>query len=87
MRGFLFQQKAQGIPTPTATLARRASGQKHAQETYARQAVVLRQQGPSENLRLEDVLDAQPVAQEVVVRLKAVALNHRDVWSRSGSGS
>lgn len=51
------------------------------------QAIVLRQQGAPENLRLEDVPDQQPAAQEVVVRLKAAALNHRDVWIRSGSGT
>jgi zinc-binding alcohol dehydrogenase/oxidoreductase len=50
-------------------------------------AVVLRQPGPAENLRLEDVPDPAPGAEEVVVRLKAAALNHRDVWIRSGTGA
>jgi NADPH:quinone reductase-like Zn-dependent oxidoreductase len=48
---------------------------------------MLRQQGAPENLRLETVPDPQPQAHEVVVRLKAAALNHRDVWIRSGRGA
>jgi zinc-binding alcohol dehydrogenase/oxidoreductase len=51
------------------------------------QAIVLRQQGAPENLRLAEVPDPQPAAHEVVIRLKAAALNHRDVWIRSGSGT
>jgi len=47
-------------------------------------AIVLRQLGEAENLRLEEVPDPQPGPQEVVVRLKAAALNHRDVWIRRG---
>jgi zinc-binding alcohol dehydrogenase/oxidoreductase len=50
-------------------------------------AVVLRQPGPAENLRLEEIPDPAPGADEVVVRLKAAALNHRDVWIRSGTGA
>jgi len=50
-------------------------------------AVVLREPGPAENLRLEDVPDPVAGAGEVVVRLKAAALNHRDVWIRSGTGA
>lgn len=51
------------------------------------QAVVLRQPGPAENLRLEEIPDPAPGTDEVVVRLKAAALNHRDVWIRSGTGA
>ncbi|MGE3539278.1 MAG: zinc-binding dehydrogenase [Candidatus Tectimicrobiota bacterium] len=51
------------------------------------QAIVLRRQGPPETLRLEEVPDPQPGAQEAVVRLQAAALNHRDVWIRSGGGA
>jgi NADPH:quinone reductase-like Zn-dependent oxidoreductase len=51
------------------------------------QAVVLRAPGPAENLRLEDVADPVPGAGEVIVRLAAAALNHRDVWIRSGTGA
>jgi NADPH:quinone reductase-like Zn-dependent oxidoreductase len=47
-------------------------------------AVVLRELGEADNLRLEEVPDPQPRAGEVVVRLKAAALNHRDVWIRRG---
>jgi len=47
-------------------------------------AVVLRELGPAANLRLDEVPDPVPGAGEVVVRLKAAALNHRDVWIRLG---
>ena len=47
-------------------------------------AIVLRELGEAENLRLEEVPDPQPGPGEVVVRLKAAALNHRDVWIRRG---
>ena len=50
-------------------------------------AVVLREPGPAGNLRLEEVPDPTPGADEVIVRLKAAALNHRDVWIRSGTGA
>ena len=50
-------------------------------------AVVLREPGSAENLRLEDVPDPVPGSGEVVVRLRAGALNHRDVWIRSGTGA
>ena len=45
---------------------------------------MLHELGPAENLHLQDVPDPQPKAGEVVVRLKAAALNHRDVWIRKG---
>ena len=50
-------------------------------------AIVLREPGAPENLALEEVEDPSPGADEVVVRLKAAALNHRDVWIRSGTGA
>ena len=50
-------------------------------------AVVLREPGPAENLRLEDVPDPVAGAGEVIVRLSAAALNHRDIWIRSGTGA
>jgi NADPH:quinone reductase-like Zn-dependent oxidoreductase len=43
-------------------------------------AIVLRELGAAENLRLEEAPDPQPGAGEAVVRLKAAALNHRDVF-------
>jgi NADPH:quinone reductase-like Zn-dependent oxidoreductase len=48
------------------------------------QAIVLREIGGPEKLKLETVPDPQPGPGEVVVRLKAAALNHRDVWIRRG---
>lgn len=47
-------------------------------------AILLRELGPADNLQLEKVPDPQPGPGEVVVRLKAAALNHRDVWIRKG---
>ncbi|HEY8461274.1 MAG TPA: zinc-binding dehydrogenase, partial [Blastocatellia bacterium] len=47
-------------------------------------AIILRELGAAENLKLEDAPDPQPGAGEVVVRLKAAALNHRDlfIWQK-----
>ena len=50
-------------------------------------AIVLREPGPAERLKLEQVPDPAPGPGEVVVRLRAAALNHRDVWIRSGTGA
>jgi NADPH:quinone reductase-like Zn-dependent oxidoreductase len=47
-------------------------------------AVVLRALGPPENLQLEEIPDPTPGPGEVIVGLKAAALNHRDVWIRLG---
>src|SRR5215813_8932267 len=47
-------------------------------------AVVLRELGGPENLRSEEIADPQPNANEVVVRLKAAAINHRDLFIRQG---
>src|SRR5438094_2360520 len=47
-------------------------------------AIVLREIGGPEVLRLETIADPAPGPGEVVVRLKAAALNHRDVWIRKG---
>ena len=47
-------------------------------------AVVLRALGDPEVLQLEDASDPQPDPGEVVVRLRAAALNHRDIWIRTG---
>jgi NADPH:quinone reductase-like Zn-dependent oxidoreductase len=47
-------------------------------------AVVLRELGDPDVLQLQDVPDPQPGPGEVVVRLRAAALNRRDVWIRKG---
>jgi NADPH:quinone reductase-like Zn-dependent oxidoreductase len=47
-------------------------------------AIILRELGAAENLKLEDAPDPQPGAGEAVVRLKAAALNHRDVFMWQG---
>src|SRR5256885_2016111 len=48
------------------------------------QAIVLRDIGGPEQLRLESTAEPQPGPGDLVVRLKAAALNHRDVWIRRG---
>ena len=47
-------------------------------------AILLRTLGGPEVLRLEDVPDPRPDPGEALVRLRAAALNHRDVWIRTG---
>src|SRR5882672_10411251 len=47
-------------------------------------AIVLREIGVPDRLKLETVADPTPGPGEVVVRLHAAALNHRDVWIRKG---
>lgn len=47
-------------------------------------AIVLRECGGPEVLRLEEVPEPSPGPGEVVVRVRAAALNHRDVWIRTG---
>ena len=47
-------------------------------------AIVLHEKGEPENLKYEDVPDLEPAAGQIVVKLKAAALNHRDVWIRKG---
>jgi NADPH:quinone reductase-like Zn-dependent oxidoreductase len=47
-------------------------------------AVVLHAVGDVEHLRLEERPDLYPDKGEAVVRLRAAALNHRDVWIRKG---
>ena len=47
-------------------------------------AVVLREHGGPEVLRVEEVPDPTPGPGEAVVRVKACALNHLDLWVRRG---
>lgn len=48
------------------------------------QAVVLREHGGPEVLKLEEVPTPEPGPGEVRVRIRAVALNHLDIWVRRG---
>jgi NADPH:quinone reductase-like Zn-dependent oxidoreductase len=49
-------------------------------------AVVMREHGGPEVLRLEeDFPDPVPAAGEALVRVRACALNHLDIWTRSGT--
>src|SRR5262245_4666085 len=47
-------------------------------------AIVLRELGEPEKLQMETVPDPSLGPRDVLVRLKAAALNHRDVWIRTG---
>ncbi len=47
-------------------------------------AILLREVGNPETLRLEEVPSPSPGPGEVLIRLAAAALNHRDVWIRTG---
>src|SRR5437870_5732883 len=47
-------------------------------------AIMLREIGPPENLISETADDPVAGAGEVVVAIRAAALNHRDVWIRKG---
>jgi NADPH:quinone reductase-like Zn-dependent oxidoreductase len=47
-------------------------------------AVVIREHGGPGVLRLEEMADPAPGAGEVLVRVKACALNHLDIWTRKG---
>jgi NADPH:quinone reductase-like Zn-dependent oxidoreductase len=47
-------------------------------------AIVLRETGDAAQLKLETLPDPSPGPGEAVVKLKAAALNHRDVWIRKG---
>ena len=47
-------------------------------------AVVIREHGGPDVLRLEDLPDPEPGPGQVRVRVEAVALNHLDLWGRRG---
>ena len=48
------------------------------------QAIVLRELGGPEKLHMESMPNPTLGPEEVLIRLKAAALNHRDVWIRTG---
>lgn len=48
------------------------------------QAVVIREHGDLDVLRTEDVPVPEPAADEVLVQVHAIALNHLDTWVRRG---
>src|SRR3954452_9448869 len=47
-------------------------------------AVRFHQDGGPEGLRYEDAPDPQPAAGRAIVRVRACALNHLDLWERRG---
>jgi NADPH:quinone reductase-like Zn-dependent oxidoreductase len=47
-------------------------------------AIVIHEDGGPEVLQYEDVPDAEPAADEVLVRMRFASLNHLDVWTRKG---
>jgi NADPH:quinone reductase-like Zn-dependent oxidoreductase len=55
-----------------------------AQVATTMRAAVIREHGPSETLRVEEVATPQPGPGEVLVRVAAVGLNHLDVFARQG---
>ena len=50
-------------------------------------AVVFREFGGPEKLRYEDVADPKISETEVLIRVRACALNHLDIWARQGTRS
>ncbi|HTE02995.1 MAG TPA: alcohol dehydrogenase catalytic domain-containing protein, partial [bacterium] len=47
-------------------------------------AVVIREHGGIDTLRLEDIPTPRPGGGQMLVRVRAVALNNLDIWARSG---
>jgi zinc-binding alcohol dehydrogenase/oxidoreductase len=48
------------------------------------QAIVLRELGGPEKLRIEDVPEPKPAPNEILIRVRAAALNHRDLFITRG---
>lgn len=49
-------------------------------------AVIFREHGGADKLEYTDVPDPKPGKDEVLVRVRACALNHLDIWIREGAG-
>ncbi len=49
-------------------------------------AVIFREHGGADKLEYADVPDPKPSADEVLVRVRACALNHLDIWIREAAG-
>ena len=49
-------------------------------------AAVIRKIGSVDNVKVEEVADPQPEAGEVLVSVKAAALNHLDIWVTTKRG-
>src|SRR5258708_40271883 len=47
-------------------------------------AILIREHGGLDKLTMSEVPDPEPRAGEAVVRVRAVALNHLDIWLRRG---
>src|SRR5579864_5484071 len=67
----------------TKSLPRLNSQRKRQQELCVK-AIIFRQHGGPEVLQFIDVADPEPRPNEVLVRVRACALNHLDLWVRRG---
>src|SRR5258708_37191840 len=47
-------------------------------------AILIREHGGLDKLTMSEVPDPEPRAGEAIVRVRAVALNHLDIWLRRG---
>lgn len=47
-------------------------------------AVIIREHGGPATLRVEDAPDPEPAADQILVEVRAVAINHLDLWVRRG---
>ena len=72
-------------PMPNRVSKSDTAAPNHAREELkGMKAIVLRDLGDAENLKLEECPDPVAAPGEAVVALHAAALNHRDVWIRRG---
>src|ERR671923_1656102 len=77
--------RPQGPPSPwifDSWLSRSAGPGRTTEEPM--KAVVLRRHGDAGVLELADMPEPKIGARDVLIRVKAVALNHLDVWVRRG---